>query len=224
MIDGQVARGERTRTAMIDGRVARGERTRTAVLDAAVALATQAGLHGLTLGQLADQLGVSKSGLFAHWRSKEELQLAAVEHARQQWIEHVVSPGLRAPRGVRRLLSVHQARLDFYEANVLPGGCFFANTHFEYDCRVGPVHDRLTEIFDEWQQLLERLATEAVTLGELPEGTDVAQLVFEINAAGAGAIYQSRKLLPATVYVQARRVVLDRLRSLCTDPTLLPEA
>ena len=93
----------------LDGRVARGERTRTAVLDAAVVLATTAGLHGLSLAQLADTLGVSKSGLFAHWRSKEALQLATVDRAVQQWQERVIAPALRAPRGVRRLWALHDA-------------------------------------------------------------------------------------------------------------------
>src|SRR3954454_8317768 len=81
-------------TIKADGRLARGERTRTAVLDAAVALGTARGLDGLSLGQLAEQLGVSKSGLFAHWRSKEDLQLATVDRAREQWVERVVAPSL----------------------------------------------------------------------------------------------------------------------------------
>jgi AcrR family transcriptional regulator len=78
-----------------------------------VRLATEAGLGGLSLGQLVDTLGVSKSGLFAHWRSKEDLQLATIDHARLQWVHHVITPALAHPRGIRRLWALHQTRMDF---------------------------------------------------------------------------------------------------------------
>src|SRR3954469_13291100 len=127
----------------LDGRLVRGERTRVAVLDRALLLATSAGLDGLSLGQLADALGISKSGLFAHWRSKEALQLAVIDHARAQWTDEVIRPALTAPRGVRRLWAVHDRRLAFYETGRLPGGCFFANANFEYNARPGAVRARL---------------------------------------------------------------------------------
>jgi AcrR family transcriptional regulator len=210
----------------IDGRLARGARTRTAVLDAAVALATAHGLDGLSLGQLAEHLAVSKSGLFAHWRSKEELQLAAIEHAKSQWTAKVISPGLAAPRGVRRLFAMHQARIDFYAGpDALPGACFFANAEFEYSTRPGPVRGRLVEACREWLGLLERLAAEAIDSGDLHSTVDPQQLAYEIEAHGVAAVYQSRLIgdTPA-VYARARRAVLERLRPLCTNPTLLPEA
>ncbi|QGN46356.1 TetR/AcrR family transcriptional regulator [Micromonospora sp. WMMD558] len=207
----------------VDGRLVRGERTRTAALDAAVVLATEAGLHGLSLAQLADALGVSKSGLFAHWRSKEALQLAAIDRAVEQWRERIVEPALRAPRGVRRLRALHEARIDFYAARVLPGGCFFANTQFEYNARPGPVRDRLAEAYARWTAFLEQLVQQAVDAGELPADLDVAQLAYEIDALGMSAAMQSRLLEPDTAYRHARHGVLDRLRALCPDPTLLPE-
>ena len=207
-----------------DGRLVRGERTRAAALDAAVALATEAGLHGLSLAQLADALGVSKSGLFAHWRSKEALQLATVDRAVAQWQELIVQPALlRAPRGVRRLWAVHEARIDFYAARVLPGGCFFANTEFEYNARPGPVRDRLAEAFGQWAAFLERLVQEAVDLGELPADVDVPQLAYEIDALGISAVMRSRLLASDTAYRHARQGLLNRLRALCPDPTLLTE-
>lgn len=206
-----------------DARLARGERTRTAVLDTAVALATEAGLDGLSLGQLALALGVSKSGLFAHWRSKEELQLATIERARDQWIERVIAPALSAPRGVRRLWRLHELRLRFYADAVLPGGCFFGNAQFEYNARPGAVRDRLAATFAEWLALLERLAAEAVAAGELPPATDPALLAYEIESLGLAAVLQSRLLTPDVAYPLARRAVLARLRDLCPDPTLLPE-
>src|SRR5215475_8307123 len=151
----------------MDGRVLRGDRTRAAVLDRAMAMATEAGLDGLSLGQLAEALGVSKSGLFAHWRSKEELQLATIEHARQVWAERVIVPALTAPRGLRRLWALHQSRVDYYAANTLPGGCFFANANFEFNARPGAVRDDLSAGFTDWIALLTRLATEAIEAGEL---------------------------------------------------------
>ncbi|MBY8872856.1 TetR/AcrR family transcriptional regulator [Micromonospora sp. PLK6-60] len=207
----------------LDGRLARGERTRTAVLDAAVALATEAGLHGLSLAQLADTLGVSKSGLFAHWRSKEALQLATVDRAVEQWQERIIEPALRAPRGVRRLRALHDARIDFYAARVLPGGCFFANTELEYNARPGPVRDRLVDAYGRWAAFLERLVREAVALGELPADLDVAQLAYEIDALGISAVMRSRMLDPDTAYRQARQGLLNRLRTLSPEPALLSE-
>ncbi|MEV4198009.1 TetR/AcrR family transcriptional regulator [Micromonospora globbae] len=207
----------------VDGRLARGERTRAAALDAAVVLATEAGLHGLSLAQLADALGVSKSGLFAHWRSKEALQLAAIDRAVEQWQERIVAPALRAPRGVRRIRALHEARIDFYAARVLPGGCFFANTQFEYNARPGPVRDRLAEAFRRWTAFLEELVRQAVDAGELAADVDVPQLAYEIDALGMSAAMRSRLLEPEAAYRHARQGLLDRLRALCTDPTLLPE-
>jgi len=209
--------------AATDGRVARGERTRHAILDSAVRLASVEGLDGLSLGRLADSLGVSKSGLFAHWPSKESLQLATIEHARTQIVDHVVRPALRQPRGVRRLWAVHDNRIAFYADDVLPGGCFFCAIEFELDSRPGPLRDRVAEVSGEWLVLLRRLATEAVAAGDLRPDTVPDQLAFEVDALGLAAVYQSRLFEPAHVYRTARVAVLDRLRALCTDPSLLPE-
>jgi AcrR family transcriptional regulator len=208
---------------VIDGRIVRGERTRTAVLDAAVALATEQGLDGLSLAQLADRLGVSKSGLFAHWRSKEELQLATVDRARDQWVEQVITPALHAPKGVRRLWALHEARFAFYAGSVLPGGCFFANSGFEYSVRPGPVRDRLVEELAGWLGLIERLVREAVQAGELDWPGDPRQLAFELDAIGMALVYTSLLFEPIEAHQRARAAVLGRLRALCPDPDLLPE-
>lgn len=207
----------------VDGRLVRGERTRSAVLDTAVTLATEVGLGGLSLGRLAETLGVSKSGLFAHWRSKEELQLATIDRAREQWTEQVVAPALRAPRGVRRLWALHEARLAFYRAAVLPGGCFFAKCQFEYNVQPGAVRERLAEVLGEWMALVERLVTESVAVGELRPDVNPRQLAYEIEAFGMNAVVQSRLLAREAPYTHARRAALERLRALCPDPTVLPE-
>jgi AcrR family transcriptional regulator len=207
----------------VDGRVARGDRTRGAVLDTAVALATEAGLEGLSLGQLAERLGVSKSGLFAHWRSKLDLQLATVERAEQRFTDLVVRPALQEPRGVRRLWALYVRKLVDITSNGLPGGCFFANAQFEFVARPGPVRDRLAAALDAYHQLLERLIGEAVEAGELSAEVDPGQLAFELNAFSTAAVYESRLLAPADVFTFARAGALHRLRELCHRPELLPE-
>ncbi|WP_250008723.1 TetR/AcrR family transcriptional regulator [Actinoplanes sp. M2I2] len=206
-----------------DGRLLRGERTRTAVLDQALQLATAAGLDGLSLSQVADALGVSKSGLFAHWRSKEALQLAVIAHARVQWTDEVISPALEAPRGVRRLWAVHNRRLDFYESGALPGRCFFANAHFEFNERPGAVRNQLAVELRDWMGFLTNLATDAVTLGEVRAGTDPSSIAYETESLGVCAVMQAPVLGAAPTFRQARRALLGHLRAVATDPTILPE-
>jgi AcrR family transcriptional regulator len=218
------ARVDRVTTRTTDGRLVRGERTRLAVLDAALLLATERGLDGLSLGQLAESLGVSKSGLFAHWRSKEDLQLATVDRAREQWIDEIVRPALAAPRGVRRLWALHERRLTFYEPDTVAANCFFSTTKFEYRDRPGPVRDRLAAALSEWLGLLEGVAAQAVAIGDLVPSVDPAHLAFEIDALGDATVLQARLLDRAAVHHLARAAVLGRLRGLCTDPSLLPEA
>ncbi|MEV0232051.1 helix-turn-helix domain-containing protein [Nonomuraea sp. NPDC050786] len=206
-----------------DGRRLRGLRSREAILEQAVGLASVEGLDGLSLGRLATATGTSKSGFFAHWRDKEQLQLDAVEWAARQWTEHVVAPALRAPAGVRRLFALHEARLTFYDDGVLPGGCFFFTVQAEFDDRPGAVRDRVARSMREWQEFIRRQVAEAVALGELAESVDPAQLAYEIDALGEMVIIHSRLHGGPDSLRHARRAVLQRLRALCPDPALLPE-
>ncbi|MBO3745498.1 TetR/AcrR family transcriptional regulator [Streptosporangiaceae bacterium NEAU-GS5] len=210
---------------MTDGRLLRGQRTRDAILDTAVALASVDGLDGLSLGRLAGELGVSKSGLFAHWRDKEQLQLDAVERAVRMWTDLIVRPGLQAPRGVRRVFALHEQRLKFYADGVLPGGCFFVAAQTEFDDRPGPVRDAVKEAKRGWSELIESVVSDAIACGELVPETSPPQLAFEIGAIGEAVVIESRLVGGRdAVFGYARRAVLDRLRSLCPDPSLLPEA
>ena len=206
---------------MVDGRVVRGDRTRVAVLDAAIELAIESGLDGLSFGQLAEHLSVSKSGLFAHWRSKEALQLATIDHAAERFAEAVVRPALRAPRGVRRLWALHEGWLTDI-AGLTLGGCFFKTTQFEFNSRPGPVRDRLAETLADCHALVERLITEAIDLGELSP-IDPRQLSFEMNAVVTAAVCETRLLHADEVLGYARTATLQRLRSLTSPPELLPE-
>jgi AcrR family transcriptional regulator len=202
----------------------RGERTRVAVLDSAVAVASVYGLDAMSLARLADETGVSKSGLFTHWPDKEILQLAIVEHAVRQWTQQVVAPALAAPRGVRRLWALHESRLAFYAAGALPGRCFFVASRAEFDDRPGPVRDALAAAIRDWRELIRTTAAQAVAVGELRPDTDAGQLAFEIDALGEAMVTSARLVTPEQSASYARRAVLDRLRALSPAPELLPEA
>jgi AcrR family transcriptional regulator len=158
-----------------------GERSRAAILDAAARLATVEGLEGLSIGRLADHIGMSKSGLYAHFRSKEELQLAAIDRAVEIFAEEVVEPARRAGRGLARLEAVVDAFASYLERRVFPGGCFFNAVTAEIDSHPGPVREKLAELQRRWLGGLERWIEVAQEAGELDAGEDAAQLAFELN-------------------------------------------
>jgi AcrR family transcriptional regulator len=165
----------------------KGERTREAILDQAARLATVDGLEGLSIGQLASSTGMSKSGLYAHFGSKLDLQLATIEAARQTFVDEVLIPALRVPKGIERLLALCEAFLSHVERRVFPGGCFFAAAAVDVGTRPGPVHDAIVAQRLDWLALLERLAREAAELGQLDSTADPAQLAFELQALLVGA-------------------------------------
>ncbi|GHF05670.1 TetR family transcriptional regulator [Amycolatopsis deserti] len=206
-----------------DRRRERGQRTRETVLDAAVALASVHGLEGLTFGRLAEHLGTSKSGLFAHWRDKEHLQLDAIDQARRQWTDRVMAPALRTPPGIRRVFALHEARMAFYADGVLPGGCFFLAAQTEFDDRPGAVQAKTAQALHDWLAFIRSLVDEAIALGELTEDADPDQLAYEIDALGESAVIHSRLVGHEVTFARARRAVLARLRALATDPATLPE-
>src|SRR5665811_1949123 len=163
-------------------RRADGERRREAILATAARLATVDGIDGLSIGQLADELGMSKSGLYAHFDSKLDLQLATIDTAREIFIEVVVLPGAAVPRGVERLRALCLSFLEHVDQGVFTGGCFFAAVASEVAARPGEVRDRIAREQLDWIALLERLVAESQDLGQLAPDTDAAQLAFELNA------------------------------------------
>ena len=166
----------------------KGERTRAAILQQAAQLATVEGLDGLSIGGLAAVTGMSKSGLYAHFGSKEELQLATIDAARASFIREVVSPALSSvPEGRERLLALCEGFLSYVERRVFPGGCFFVATSAELGSRPGTVHDRVAAYQRQWSELLRQTAREADAHGELPAGADADQLAFELGAILAGS-------------------------------------
>ena len=150
----------------------KGERTRAAILDRAAGLATEVGLEGLSIGQLAEATGMSKSGLYAHFGSKRDLQLATIEAARHTFVEEVMRPALRSPRGIERLLATCSTYLSHVERRVFPGGCFFSAAAVDVGTRPGPVHDAIVAQQLEWLSLLERLTREAMQCGDLDPDTE----------------------------------------------------
>lgn len=188
-----------------------GERSRQRILQAAAELATVEGLNGLSIGRLADHVGMSKSGLYAHFRSKEELLLATVDTADAILSEQVIVPGLEAPEGRQRLVALCDAFLSHVERRVFPGGCFFASAAAELSMQPGRVREQIAESYREWTALLEGQAEKARELGEVPNEVDVPQLVFELNGMLIGAnvfflLYDDPRELE-----RARRGVRERL-------------
>lgn len=158
-----------------------GERTRHLILDTAVRLATVEGLDGLSIGKLASATDVSKSGVYAHFDSKEDLQLATVETARTLFIDVVVAPALQS-EGLDRLRALCESFLSYVEQRTLPGGCFFAAAAAELGARPGPLKERVAANQRDWIRVLTDAAEQAATRGQLSADTDVAILVFELNA------------------------------------------
>jgi AcrR family transcriptional regulator len=190
------------------------QRTRHAILDAAAALASEHGLDSLSIGGLAATTGMSKSGLFAHFGSKKELQLATVDHAAGIFVREVIAPARTAPRGVARIWALLDGFLGYIERGVFAGGCFFATTSAEFKSRQGPVRDRIAEQLGSWQSYLERAVTVAQQLGELDPSVEARRIAFELNAFVQNAEAQHELFGDPGVLADAREAVRERLESL----------
>jgi AcrR family transcriptional regulator len=200
--------------AALKARVPHGERTRLEILDVAERLAAREGLEGLTIGQLAVAVGMSKTGLFAHFGSKEALQLATVEAAFTRFSAEVIEPVLQLPPGVRQIREVFEHYFAYVEKRSLTGGCFFTAASQEMDDRPGPVRDQILRFVQMRDSLVVDGLRQAVKHGELRKGLDVEQLAFELVglANGASVAFQLTK----------DRKVLERVRVAFTR--LLDEA
>ena len=188
-----------------------GERTRGAILRAAASLATLEGLEGLSIGHLADAIGMSKSGLYAHFGSKEELQLATVAEAERILDAEVIEPALAAEPGRAQLAAVCEAYLGYVQRHVFPGGCFFAATALEMGTRPGPVKDRIAAFQSGFTALLSTLAATAVEQHELPPRETPDRLAFELHAILLAADAKFILLDDPAVLDLARQVVHQRL-------------
>jgi AcrR family transcriptional regulator len=192
----------------------KGERTRHAILDTAAALATQEGLEPLSIARLAEATGMSKSGLFAHFGSKEELQLATDDHAASMFVHEVIAPARGAPRGLARVWALCDRMVDYSERQVFPGGCFFACTSFEFNNRPGPVRDRIEEMLRSWLSYLEHAVEQAQEAGELDPQLSAREIAFQLDAFAQSANAQFQLFREERVFEEARRAIRDRLESL----------
>src|SRR5215211_4569902 len=197
-------------------RKAHGERTRQAILGAAVDLASAEGLEGLTIGRLASETGMSKSGLFAHFGSKEDLQLATVEAAREIFIGEVIRPAFAAEQGISRLWKLCDIWLLYVRGGVFRGGCFFAAAAAEFDSRPGPVRDRIAEIMKEWLSTLRKAIVEAQNAGQLTKQIDATQLAFEFNSLELGANWAFQLYGDLKAFKRAREAIRERLSRYAT--------
>ena len=188
----------------------KGERTRAAILDAALRLVSKAGLDGLTIGTLAETTGMSKSGLFAHFGSREELLLAVLAHGQAQFGEVVFQPAMAKPRGLPRLRAMFVNWLDWTESAELPGGCPMIGGAAEFDDKPGPVRDMLAGGQRAWIETLKRAVRQAVDEGQLARDTDPEQIGFEMFGI-ALVVHHHRRLLG---YKKARERALIALDSL----------
>jgi AcrR family transcriptional regulator len=195
----------------------KGERTRQSILERAVDLASLEGLEGLTIGRLAEELGMSKSGLFAHFGSKEDLQLAVANAAAERYIREIFTPALQAPRGYPRLMAICSSWLSYIRRGVFPGGCFFAAASFEFDSRPGAVRDLIRRLMDDWIGALEKAIRMAQSEGHLDPNVDATQLAFELNALFFGANFAYHLRDDKQALDRAERALRARLDALRTE-------
>lgn len=200
-----------------DGRIRRGDQTRRVVLGKAVDVASIDGLDGLSIGRLASELEISKSGLIAHFGTKEELQLATIRAARAIFVRTVIEPALAHPAGAERLRALLEGWLAYSSDRRFPGGCFFARASHEYAARPGPVHEALAALDEEWLGLIATSVAEAQAVGEIDPSVDPAQLAFDLSAYLDAANLRSL-LGDADVYDRAYRSMRDRLSAVATAP------
>lgn len=186
---------------------AKGTATRDAILEQAHAIALSAGLEGLSIGPLAQAVGMSKSGVFAHFGSREDLQLAVLDAAAARFFNEVLVPALTMPRGLPRLRAIVAGWFDWVRHH---GGCLILSAASEYDDRPGPIRDRLIAIEARWRVDLARAVTLAVESGELAADTEPQQVAFEIYALALGVHHDAGLFGPDDAIARGQRT-LDRL-------------
>jgi AcrR family transcriptional regulator len=189
--------------------VSKGEETRAAILDDALAIASEVGFTGLTIGQLAEQTGMSKSGLFAHFRSKEALQLETLEWARDRFTDVVVRPTLAAPRGEQRVRTLFDRWLA-WEAEFLRGGCIFITATIEFDDQPGPMRDAVVRNQQDWMDFVATVAGTAVSEGDFRADLDTEQLAFTLQGLMLGYHHAARLMRDPKALDHTRRA-LDQL-------------
>ena len=194
----------------------KGEQTRDAILERALGLASELGLEGVSIGRLAESLDLSKSGLFAHFQSKDALQVAILDRAADRFTEAVVRPALAAPRGEPRVRALFERWLDWPQVVPQPGGCIFVQAAVELDDRPGPARDRLVALQRDWIGVLATTVKGARDVGHFRGDVDAAQVAFEVYGVMLACHHASRLLRDPRATERARRAferLLERARA-----------
>ncbi len=190
--------------------MSKGDDTRATILDHATREAARVGLEGLTIGALAKDLGMSKSGLFAHFASKEALQVQILEAATDQFTDAVIRPALRAPRGLPRIVALFERWLDYLEVRRAEVGCLFLAAAIELDDRPGPARDQLVAQQRDWLEFIASVARAAVTEGHLRDDLDPTQLAHELFGVIC-AYHHATRLMRDPRALERTRLAFDRL-------------
>ena len=192
----------------------KGAETRERILDQAVRLASRDGLEGLTIGSLSSELGLSKSGLFAHFGSKDELQLQVLNAAIERFTENVIRPALSAPRGEPRIRAVFANWLAWSNSPEMPGGCVLVAASTELDDRPGPQRELLAKAFRDRVAFMSKAVRMAIEAGHFRPDVDSEQLAFEMNAIVLG-YHDSQRLLRDPRAGERAYTAFERLLSSC---------
>ena len=187
----------------------KGRQTRAAILESALGLASQMGLEGLSIGALAEVAGMSKSGVFAHFGSREELQIAVIREYHRRFEEEVFFPALREPRGVPRLRALFERWLRRVSVEV-DSGCIYISGAVEFDDRPGPVRDALVSMVRAWQEAMERAIRIAIEDGQLKPDTDAQQMLFEMHGLIL-ALHHDARLMRTPGATQRARLAFERM-------------
>jgi AcrR family transcriptional regulator len=189
--------------------MSKGQATRVSILDEALQVASTVGFEALSIGRLAERTEMSKSGLFAHFRSKEQLQLQALDHAATWFRDVVVRPTLKAPRGEPRVRELFERWLG-WETDVFPGGCVFITGSSEYDDQPGPMHDSVLHHQRDWAEFITTVAGTAVAEGHFAADLDTAQFTFGLQGVMLSYHHASR-LLRDPQAVERTRTAFEQL-------------
>jgi len=187
----------------------KGEQTRAAILDVALELASRNGLEGLTIGLLADRMSMSKSGVFAHFGSREDLQLEVVKLYHHRFEQEVFYPSIKEARGLPRLVAMYTRWVKRVSVEIA-SGCIYISGAVEYDDREGPIREQLVSMVRAWQEALLRSVQQAVEIGHLRADVDAAQLVFEMHGLIL-ALHHDARFLRNPGAVERARAAFERL-------------
>ncbi len=195
----------------------KGQQTRAAILEAALGLASHRGLEGLSIGALAEAMQMSKSGVFAHFGSREELQISVVREYHAKFEEEVFFPALREPRGLPRLRALFERWIKRVAVEI-DSGCIYISGAVEFDDRPGPVRDALVTMVRAWHLALERAIRLAIDEGDLRADTDPMQMLFEIHGHIL-AVHHDARFLQLPGALERARVGFERVVSYYTAPS-----